>query len=408
MTAASTATYTQEALNPNPPTSYLPPVTANHQRVQAGFFFQMTDPAEGVAVTRPYYEVVVSGLNNLYWNDGQASAYPIFSSGTETLTPTAVEINGQTLEPPTGTSSGFQGWSYGGTEDFRQFSILRDSINATPKWGPPVYPFISAPTGQSGTLPDMAWTPAAGGTFTFSNNGDVLLQIYSLNSAGTPSLNPVQTFYLNFPSGTFPVPASIDNNVSTSTLTPIYPAANYLPSSSTFTGANAQKTVTSYDFLSFLDSYGGPVNSSTMGSAWGRLGFPAWLPWFSKLDVVRAIIASDPSGGNSYATPGDTRLIAARQFVTDQFYQPIGTGFPSLASYTYTSFPGPFFSHMLRYNTSSTFYGSVGGALIGSPASYSDGQTQYFTGGSSTDLGDSLDYFGGSSGIRPKDNLVAN
>ncbi len=226
------------------------------------------------------------------------------------------------------------------------------------------------------------------------------MEVYTLDASGNPTATPIQTYYLRFPNATLPVPASINNNSGGT------PASTYLPSTA---------AVGSYDFLSFLDSYGASVNANTMGSAWGRLSFPTYIPFISKLDVVRAVVASDPSISTGSptapaATPGDLRLIAARQFVPDQFYLPLSSssGFlsPSAGTFDYYD-PTCAFSHMLRIETAIPFYGAVGGKLISTTAVYDDYQRQYFQ-NAGVDIGDSNYSFGGGSGVRPKDTDIAN
>lgn len=380
----------QAALNPNPPTSYTPKVLAGQERVQAGFFLQMYDPTEGIPITRPWYMIKVSNLDNLQWN-GKS----IFTTSTGTIQPTTVDAASWALDPSQG--KGFSGFNYGGMVDFRSFCLLRGSvING---YGAPLYPFISPPTGQTGTAPDFT----ANGTFNFTNTGDVVVEIYALDTTGAPSTK-VQTVNLKFPSGTFPVPTSINNDGSALSTNP---AAGYVP-----TGTPASSYPT-YDFLSFVDStkvaktvpVSFTVSGTNYGNGMGRLDFPAETLFISKNDVVRAVIASDPSVSTSNASPGDMRLVAARQTVSDAFFQPItGSDFPSTVDYSSSSVS---FSYFLRILTGFPLYGSIGGKLISASGGYSGYSAQYLT-QSAVANDTTFPSFSGSSASRPKDPIVAN
>ncbi len=385
-----------------PPSSYTPLVTAGKQRVQCGFFLQMFDPSEGLAVTRPWYRVMVSGLGNLQWNGvsifpaGASFPYCYNTNGVY-VQPLACNVSGQTfvaVGAPQPTT--FASYNYGGLIDYRQLSFLGDSATggsatANGNWKSPIYPFISPPTGMpanspltgmpaSGTAADMSGTS----TIAFTSAGDVTVQIYALSGSSTISSTPIQTVYLNFPSGNIPVPITVDGTT----------AASNLPAS-----PSSPLTVSNANFVSFLDTYTSAGSGGVLGSGLGRLGWPATMSWFGSNDVIRAIVAS----------PGDMRTIAARQYVPDSFYKPLTTanvpGLPTLADYSNSSSTA---SHMLRYQTGTPVYGAAGGKLIyyTSTGSYSLGQTQYFT-NSGGSYGTTYS-FAGSTGYRPKDVNVPN
>jgi hypothetical protein len=397
--------------NPNPPYSYSPQVKPGYERVQAGFFLQMFDPSQGVAVTRPWYTIKVSGLDGLQWGNGNsifplAASFPYSGDTTGvSLQPTAAGINYNVLYG-LASGRGDPGFTYGGVIDFRQQNLLRGSITggswtATGHFGLPIYPYISPPTGQPGSGPDLP----AGGTFSFTQTGDVVVQIFSLSSSGVASTTPIQTINLKFPSASFPVPYSIDNNQinaapynvppfttptyytfnGTATVVGVPPslavaspsASSYLapvatahPGPPVMPTTYAPASAANVDFLSFLDSYG---SAHTLGSAIARLDFGSMQPLVTSCDVIRAIVA----------TPGDMRLLAARQNVPDSMYQPItGSNIPTTADYN-NGFAAPF-SHMLRMVFGAPVFAGIGGRLISlglastGPADY---QLQYLTRG---------------------------
>ncbi len=399
---------------PNPVSSYTPVVAGGKERVQAGFFFQMFDPSEGIPVTRPWYQIKVSHLENLLWN-GQSifptgTTFPYLYNSNGTVRPTASDAFAQNL--PGSSVRGFSGLSYGGMLDFRLFSILRGSTTggsatANGGYGSPLYPFISPPTGQTtplATAPDMTQN----GTFAFTTSGDVTVEIYALDASGTPSATPIQTLALKFPDGTFPVPTSINNDGTTT-------AAN--PVSSAVPSGTPVANYPNYNFLSMIDGTkrsgttgGFTVTDNKYGNGYGRLNFQANSVWVNSKDVIRGIVASDPSVSTSSASAGDVRLLAARQTVPSTFFQPItGSGFPATADYTSSA---NHFSHFLRILTGYPIYGSIGGKLIhlgtSAATNYSIYSAQFNNGSVSTANPDSTFAAWSGSAPRPKDPLVAN
>jgi uncharacterized protein (TIGR02600 family) len=359
---------TSSTANPNSSTSYTPAVAANKQRVQAGFFLQMFDPSEGVAITRPWYQIKVTGLDGFQWGPGGNTVSMGFQSSGIISKPDPVEIYANVLNSNGGNP--YIGYSFGGIIDWRQLFLLRGNINVPPKYYYPVYQLLSGITGiTAATAASVGATASAasdmptGGTFAF-NGGSVTVEIDALNSSGGVVLPAAQTITIQFPSGTFPVPNSIDNNVVIAHDTPPvapYPAASNLP---TADAANVAK----YDFLSFLDN-------NAAGTVSGRLDWAENIDWISAQDVVRGVVAM----------PGDIRLIAARQNVPSSFYQPLTTttvnGLQAAADYNAPASSGVgSFSHMLRLGPNWPVYGASGGKLlnVSSTIFYPGYLSQYF------------------------------
>ncbi len=357
-------------INPNPVTSYTPPVAAGKQRVQAGFFLQMFDPSEGLAITRPWYQIKVTGLDGFTWN-GALMGFP--ATGTISK-PDPVEIYSALNQ--TGPAP-YNGYSYGGIIDWRQLFFQRGST--VTKFFYPIYPLLSGITGTTATVNGSTISPAGdmptGGAFAFSG-GTVTIEIDALDSSGNVVSPAAQTVTLSFPGGNFPVPNSIDNNIlcqnptspfhAAPYLAPPYPVATYLPNDpSPYILSSAN-----YDFLSFVDAVGSPAG----GSAYGRLDWGSNLDWISSQDVVRGLVAM----------PGDMRLIAARQNVPSGFYQALTTttisGLPAAADYNAPPSPGVgSFSHMLRFGPNYPVYGGIGGKLVNvSAVTYAHYLSQYF------------------------------
>lgn len=158
-----------------------PAVGADKMRVQAGLFFQLFDPSQGVSVTYPWYSLAVRGADEFQW-DGVSMGFP---GGSQEIT-----------QPYTGHSGGKETF-YGGVIGFRQL-VFKKGVGGG---GTQVYPLISGTTGTTGQAPDMP----EGGTFDFSG-GDVTVEIYANDAAGQRKGSPLQSITLNFPAATFPVP----------------------------------------------------------------------------------------------------------------------------------------------------------------------------------------------------------
>jgi hypothetical protein len=131
-------------------------------RVQAFFCVNVFDPSQGFAICVPNFHISVSGLNTFTWN-GVSMGLP----ATKTVT-----IN---RNYNTGAYGGYKGVS--SFIEPSSFSVLSGYID----------------------LPTLTGTAAS--TFPFTS-GPVTVKI--LDSTGA---NLLQTFTINFPSATFPVPA---------------------------------------------------------------------------------------------------------------------------------------------------------------------------------------------------------
>ncbi|MBN8708435.1 MAG: hypothetical protein BGO12_15675 [Verrucomicrobia bacterium 61-8] len=185
------------------------------------------------------------------------------------------------------------------------------------------YPFISAITGYTGQVSDMT----TNGTFNFTG-GDVKVDIYALDSSGKTIGDLIQTVTITFPSSgstPFPVPSLAPDKVKNSN--------------------DSTKSVVNY--RRFLG--GGRIDGGNRS-----------YPFLSKTDVVRSIVA----------TPGDIRLIAAREGVkpSDNLF----------AAHEYFGTTSQHFAHMLRAGNNYPFYGGTGGKLanVSNPA-YNSYRDQY-------------------------------
>lgn len=285
-----------------------PPITtAGVQRVQAGFFLQMYDPSNGVAITYPWYEVVVEGLDSLAWSNDAASSYPMTFPASGTLRPAGA---GKINSFNTGLVL------YGGMSDFRLFTYGKNRGTVATK-----YPFISRPTGaKAGSPSALVGCPDMDNGQIFFKGGSATLKVYALDAGGNrTAASPVQTIDITFPPATIPVPQTVADST---------PVLNITPQ-------------TDYNFRSFYDTGAAP---------YGRLGFHLRLSGISSRDVVRAVVA----------TPGDMRLIAARTDVPGSFYQPLSGAMTGSDYFSSTEQH----SHMLRYGLNYPVYGAAGGRLV--------------------------------------------
>jgi uncharacterized protein (TIGR02600 family) len=320
-----------------------PAITASGtNRVQAGVFLQMYDPSNGTPITYPWYEVVVEGLDSLAWSNDPATSHPMGLPATGTLRPGGTAAN--SLGMPL----------YGGVGDYRMFSYGKNRATVSTK-----YPFIARPSGaQTGSPLAPVGSPDMNNQIYFKG-GSATVKIYALDAAGNrTAVAPIQTLALQFPAATIPVPQTVANSATALNVTP---QANY-------------------NFRSFYDAGSTPF---------GRLGFDRRVSWISSKDVVRAVVA----------TPGDLRLIAARQDVPDTFFQPLG-------SYGTVATPSPdTMSHMLRFGLAYPVYGAAGGKLVN--VGYSNFQNQYLLQGAKN-VNDT-DFYGSSGNAtyyRSKDTSV--
>ncbi len=94
-----------------------PAITTNGtQRVQAGFFLQMYDPAVGTPFTYPWYEIEVDGLDSLAWINSGTTSYPMGLPSSGLLRPNGGASLGMSL--------------YGGITDYRIFTYGKNKASA--------------------------------------------------------------------------------------------------------------------------------------------------------------------------------------------------------------------------------------------------------------------------------------
>ncbi|HSI84973.1 MAG TPA: Verru_Chthon cassette protein A, partial [Candidatus Methylacidiphilales bacterium] len=287
-----------------------PVIAANKQRVQAAFIPVMFDPSQGLALSYPWYQLKISGLDSVQWSADGSNFFPAgFSSPVTLIRPFAKD-----------KTASFSCSNFGGILDFRQFCYGKSALTGQDK-----YPAISLQTGTGAgksDCPDMT----TGGTFSF-RAGTITIEVLALGSNGTTT-TPVQTIRMQFPSGTFPVP-----NSQTDPTTAI---------SSRLTSSG------NYTMLSFLNA---TINGVTKT---GRLNLDPSYMFVHNQDVIRGLVA----------TPGDMRLLAARTEVPTDFYQPLAEpNVPATAAYANSSQTSRF-SHMLRFGLSYPVYGAAGGRLF--------------------------------------------
>ena len=211
---------------------------------------------------------------------------------------------------------------YGGSLDPKYMTYYMNN-NQMGGNGDPVA--ISAKTGganQAADMPLLAPSPSTPSTFHFSG-GNVTIEIHPLTQ-GYTLVNPaVQTITLHFPDGDFPVP----------TTSPVLSA-----------GPPRWPTNVTSDFKNIYSRfYNDP------------------FPIIGSTDTVRSVIA----------TPGDIRLMAAREVIgsseTANFYAaPAAYGNPSNK-----------YAHTLYTGVGRPWYGAAGGKLVAAPNTYMDYQPQY-------------------------------
>ncbi|HSI84816.1 MAG TPA: Verru_Chthon cassette protein A, partial [Candidatus Methylacidiphilales bacterium] len=115
-----------------------PVVAAGKQRVTAAFFLQMFDVSQGVAITCPWYQLKVTGLENLQWSAEGSGFQSMGFPSTGVIRPYARNT----------TALNFTGASTGGVIDFRSTCFMRGSTVSSS--GAVVYPFLSGKTGNTG------------------------------------------------------------------------------------------------------------------------------------------------------------------------------------------------------------------------------------------------------------------
>jgi uncharacterized protein (TIGR02600 family) len=290
--------------------TYVPVTADGVQRVQAGFFLQMYDPSNGVAITYPWYEIDVEGLDSLSWSNEDATSYSMRFPSAGTIT------KPWTCTSSKGNLGGSSNLLYGGMADYRTLTYLRGDPGKGNK-----YPFITPPTGSTSpsNCPDMS-------TSIYFKGGTATVKVYALKADGSRIAAPVQTIELNFPAGVFPMP---------------------------------QTVASSPDLFTYRDNPNGRIDTTNMRSFYststnpGRLDMMPNIGWIGSTDVVRALVA----------TPGDMRLTAARTKVPADQYK--GLTMPGV-EYASSSEK---MSHMLRYGLNFPVYGTAGGKLATLPAS---------------------------------------
>lgn len=279
-----------------------PTIAANGvQRVQAGFFLQMYDPASGTPFAYPWYEIQIEGLDSLSWSNTSSSSYAMELPSSAVIRPGGAVDLAMSL--------------YGGITDYRIFTYGKSKASAANR-----YPFISRPTGaQSGSPAAPVGCPDMDGGQIYFKGGSAVAKLFALDAGGNRvSSTPVQTISLDFPAATLPVPETVADSAT---------ALNSSPAK--------------YNFRSFYDTGAAPF---------GRLSFDKRISWISSRDVVRALVA----------TPGDVRLLAARAEVPASMLQPLSS---AMTDADYAS-PTQRHSHMLRYGIAFPVYGASGGKLV--------------------------------------------
>lgn len=265
------------------PASVVPPVAAAPpaaSQAKAFFVLQLFDPAMGYPWALPYYRIRVTGLGtsgSFLW-DSAISTSQMFASNTAIL-PSPVD-NGFNLHPMAG---GVVGWR----------RVMQGATDTSAVWGPLFSTGYPADADNPSNLSYAAAIPAGlGKTKINFKGGNVKVEICQNLPDGSVG-TVLQTVNLNFPDGTFPLPAIPPSGTVPTALPPL---PSHVPVPIYTTGINKKATV--------------PPSWSTLGwelwsNRWGSQAENQFGEILSSNDVIRSVVAS----------PGDVRLIAARQTI---------------------------------------------------------------------------------------------
>jgi len=183
------------------------PITPGFTRIQAAFFLKFFDPSQGYATYSPNFKVNVTNLSNMNWTASDGTTAPVGFKSPATITVTSY------VGCPSGGTGGESG-------------IAQCVFGSG---------YTSATSGFIGvnTLDTATGTLTAPGTFSISKT-DFIVTI--TDTAGAT----LQTYNLEFPAGSFPVPMLAPYVTDTSVSSPTIGTADFRNLTSRFNSSNSQ------------------------------------------------------------------------------------------------------------------------------------------------------------------------